>query len=65
MLANGEKDTRQQMLIYVLENRYKFTADNPKAKGITEKLLNFIIIDDQRLSVEETVGFRSLLKRLA
>nr|XP_023657625.1 zinc finger BED domain-containing protein 4-like [Paramormyrops kingsleyae] len=64
MLANREKDTRQQTLVDVFQKRNKFTADNPKAKAITEKLLNFIILDDQPLSVVENVGFSSLLEHL-
>ncbi|KAI4872545.1 hypothetical protein NFI96_025157, partial [Prochilodus magdalenae] len=65
VLASRQKDaTTQQTLTEALQKRAKHPAESPKAKGITEKLLNFIILDDQPLSVVENVGFRSLMEHL-
>ena len=58
-LAIGQRDDRshQESLLESFQKQGKLPANNVKAKGITEKLLNFIILDDQLLSVAENTGF--------
>lgn len=65
-LTRGEKEekSRQESLLESFKKQSKLPADNVKAKGITEKLLNFIVLDDQPLSVVENEGFRSLIEHL-
>lgn len=55
---------RQVSLADSFQKLTKLPADNIKAKGITAKLLNFIVLDDQPLSVVENVGFRDLMEHL-
>lgn len=64
-VAMGPKhqSSRQQSLEQSFQTG-KLSPDNAKAKGITEKLLNFIVLDDQPLSVVENEGFRSLIEHL-
>ena len=59
----GQKDdrSRQESLRESFQKQGKLPADN--AKGITEKLLNFIILD-QPLSVVENAEFHSLIEHL-
>ena len=54
-LASRQKDngSRQESLLESFQKQVKLQAENVKAKGITEKLLNFIVLDDQPLSVVE------------
>nr|XP_054592602.1 zinc finger BED domain-containing protein 4-like [Nothobranchius furzeri] len=59
----GEK-RHQESLLESFKKQSKLPADNVKAMGITEKLLNFIVLDDQPLSVVENEGFRSLIEHL-
>ncbi len=40
------------------------TRDNPRAKQITEVLTQFIVLDDQPLSVIDNVGFRRFVNVL-
>ncbi len=40
------------------------TRDNPRAKQITEVLTQFIVLDDQPLSVVDNVGFRRFVNVL-
>ncbi len=65
-LARGQKDerSRQESLLESFQKQSKLPPDNVKAKEITEKLLNFIVLDDQPLSVVENEGFRSLIEHL-
>lgn len=65
-LARGLKDerSRQESLLESFQKQGKLPADNVKAKGITEKLLNFIVLDDQPFQVVENEGFRSLMEHL-
>jgi len=58
-LARGQKEEKshQASLQESLQKQAKLPAGNVKAKAITEKLLNFIILDDQPLSVVENGGF--------
>ncbi|XP_070397996.1 zinc finger BED domain-containing protein 4-like [Nothobranchius furzeri] len=65
-LTRGQKGEKrhQESLLESLKKQSKLPADNVKAMGITEKLLNFIVLDDQPLSVVENEGFRSLNEHL-
>lgn len=45
----------------VFEKARKFSSDGAKAKGITQKMMEFIALDDQPFSVVEDVGFRRLI----
>ena len=56
-LARGAERRRESSGITSFQKQGKLPEDNLKAKGITEKLLNFIILDDQPLSVVENMGF--------
>ncbi|KAG9261302.1 zinc finger BED domain-containing protein 4-like [Astyanax mexicanus] len=56
--------SRQESLLQSFERQGKLSPDNVKAKEITEKVLNFIVLDDQPLSVVENEGFRSLMEYL-
>uniref|UniRef100_A0A8C5LQ09 BED-type domain-containing protein n=1 Tax=Leptobrachium leishanense TaxID=445787 RepID=A0A8C5LQ09_9ANUR len=42
----------------------KFTSDSPKAHEITEKVMEFIALDDQPFSVVEDIGFRRLMQHI-
>lgn len=44
----------------VFEKATKFPSDCAKAKGITQKIMEFIALDDQPFSVIEDMGFRRL-----
>ena len=61
-LAGVQKDERrrQESLLESFQKQGKLPADNIKAK----KLLNFIVLTYQPLSVVENVGFRSLIEHL-
>ena len=65
-LARGQKHerSRQESLLESFQKQGQLPADNVKAKGITKKLLNFIVLDDQLLSVVENAGFRTLIEHL-
>ena len=60
---NSQTDTTGQKTL-ADAFREKVLVDNPKAKGITETILNSIILDDQPLSVMENVRLCSLLEHL-
>ena len=66
LLAVRQKDetSRQGLLLESFGKQSKLPADNVKAKAITGKLLNFIVLDDQPLSVVENEGFCSLMEHL-
>jgi len=48
----------------VFEKARKFPSDGVKAKGITQKIMEFIPLDDQPFSVVEDVGFRRLIEHI-
>ena len=60
--ARGQKDERSRLesLLESFQKQGKLSANNMKA----EKLLNFIVLDDQPLSVVENVGLHSLIEHL-
>ena len=53
-------ELQQQTLETAFQRREKFPKDSPKATKITDKIVEFIVLDDQPLSVVENVGFRRL-----
>ncbi|XP_065109329.1 zinc finger BED domain-containing protein 4-like [Paramisgurnus dabryanus] len=55
---------QQQTLREAIEKREKLAPESNKAKLITEKVTEFIVLDDQPLSVVENVGFRRLMECL-
>ncbi len=48
----------------VFEKARKFPSDGVKAKGITQKIMEFIALDDQPFSVIEDVGFLILIEHI-
>ncbi|XP_052393278.1 zinc finger BED domain-containing protein 4-like [Carassius gibelio] len=64
--AKGKKkdELQQQTLETAFQRRDKFTKDSQKATKITDKIVEFIVLDDQPLSVVENVGFRRLMEHL-
>lgn len=48
----------------VFEKARKFSSDGAKAKGITQKIMEFIALNDQLFSVVQDVGFRRLIKHI-
>ncbi|XP_077315557.1 max-like protein X isoform X1 [Lithobates pipiens] len=42
----------------------KFASDSPKARAITDKIMEFIALDDQPFSVVEDIGFRRLMQHI-
>ncbi len=48
----------------VFEKARKFPSDGVKAKGITQKIMEFIALDDQPFSVIEDVGFHRLIEHI-
>ena len=49
--ARGQKDerSRQESLLDPFQKQVKLPADNVKTKGITEKLLNFTILENDEV----------------
>ncbi|KAL6463619.1 hypothetical protein MHYP_G00280100 [Metynnis hypsauchen] len=60
----GDDKTKQLTVVDALERREKFPANSMKATKITEKVLEFIVLDAQPISVVEDGGFRRLLEHL-
>ncbi len=48
----------------VFEKARTFPSDGVKAKGITQKIMEFIALDDQPFSVVEDVGFCRLIEHI-
>lgn len=48
----------------LFEKTKKFEEDSVKARGITEKVMEFIALDDQPFSVVEDIGFRRLIQHI-
>ncbi len=51
-------------VVDVFEKARMFPSDGVKAKGITQKIMEFIALDDQPFSVVEDVGFRRLIEHI-
>ncbi len=62
--ASSNVNTQQPTLQQTFARREKMTRDNPRAKQITEVLTQFIVLDDQPLSVVDNVGFRRFVNVL-
>ena len=62
--VKGKKkdELQQQTLETAFHRRDKFPKDSQKATKITDKILEFIVLDDQPLSVVENVGFRRVME---
>jgi len=55
---------KQHTLEETFKRREKFPRDSDKAKKITERIVEFIALDDQPIAVVENTGFRRLLELL-
>ena len=64
MAAKKSKTPEQQTLLETIKRREKLPPDSNKAKLITEKLVQFIVLDNQPLLVVENVGFRRLIEHI-
>ncbi|KAI7814064.1 putative zinc finger BED domain-containing protein 4-like [Triplophysa rosa] len=63
--AKRKKDeSKQQTLQKAFQRQEKLHKDNKKSVKITEKVVEFIVLDNQPLSVVENVGFRRLMEHL-
>lgn len=60
----AESTTMQLTLVDALQRREKLPAGSVKATNITEKVMEFIVLDSQHLSVVDNEGFRRLLEHL-
>ena len=60
----AESTTKQLTLVDALQRREKLPAGSVKATNITEKIMEFIVLDSQPLSVVDNEGFRRLLEHL-
>lgn len=56
------KSSTQSLLTDAFEHGQKLARDSARAKGITNKVMEFIALDDQPFSVVEDVGFRRLVE---
>ncbi len=54
----------QPSITDILEKHELYTPDSKKAKDITAKIMEFICIDHQPLSVTEDIGFKRLIAHL-
>ncbi|KAL0181676.1 hypothetical protein M9458_024082, partial [Cirrhinus mrigala] len=55
---------KQPTLPKTLAKRDKFPRDSKKALTLTEKICQFIVLDDQPLSVVSNIGFKRLIEHL-
>ncbi|KAI2648014.1 Zinc finger BED domain-containing protein 4 [Labeo rohita] len=55
---------KQPTLPETLAKRDKFPRDSKKALTLTEKICQFIVLDDQPLSVVSNIGFKRLIEHL-
>ncbi|XP_073470760.1 zinc finger BED domain-containing protein 4-like [Aquarana catesbeiana] len=60
----SSSSTQQPTLQQTFARREKLSRDNPRAVQITEALTQFIILDDQPLSIVENMGFQRFLNVL-
>ncbi|XP_023694530.2 zinc finger BED domain-containing protein 4-like isoform X1 [Paramormyrops kingsleyae] len=60
-----DEESKKQLTLPEAYSRHeKLPNNSPKAAKITEKVLEFIVLDDQPLSVVDNVGFRRLMEYL-
>ncbi|XP_076828944.1 zinc finger BED domain-containing protein 4-like [Brachyhypopomus gauderio] len=62
--AKKKNVSHQQTLLENIQKREKLPPESNKAKLITEKIVEFVVLDDQPLSVVENVGFQRLMEHL-
>ena len=60
----GDNTAQQLTLTDAFQRRNKFPKESLKALAITQKVLEFIVLDAQPMSVVEDEGFRRLLEHL-
>ena len=58
----GDSTAQQLTLADALQRWEKFPTESLKASAITQKVLEFIVLDAQPMSVVEDEGFRCLLE---
>ncbi len=63
-IKRKKDESKQLTLTDAFQRQEKLSNQNPKAVKITEKVLEFIVLDDQPLSVVENTGFRRLMDHL-
>lgn len=59
--SGGDKKTHQQTLLQSLTKQKKYNRDHIRAKGIIQKLMECIALDNQLFSFVEDAGFRRFL----
>ena len=59
----GDSTAQQLTLADALQRWEKFPTESLKASAITQKVLEFIVLDAQPMSVVEDEGFRCLLEK--
>lgn len=64
MSAKKKLVSHQQMLFEPIQKCDKLPPESNKAKLITEKVVDFVVLDDEALSIVENVGFCHLMKHL-
>ncbi len=62
--AKKKSVPQQQTLRETIQKREKLPPDSNKAKLITEKVTEFIVLDDQPFSAVENMGFQRLIEYL-
>ncbi len=62
--TKAESTVKQLTLVDALQRRDKLPAGSVKATNIKEKVMEFIVLDSQPLSVVENEGFRRLVEHL-
>uniref|UniRef100_A0A8C5MY44 BED-type domain-containing protein n=1 Tax=Leptobrachium leishanense TaxID=445787 RepID=A0A8C5MY44_9ANUR len=62
--SNAGRSTQQLTLQETFSRREKMARENPRAVKITEALSQFIVLDDQPLSLVDNMGFRRFINIL-
>ncbi len=63
-IKRKKDESKQLTLTDAFQRQVKLSNQNPKAVKITEKVLEFIVLDDHPLSVVENTGFCRLMDHL-
>lgn len=58
-MLRTKKVLYQQALLETIQKREKLPPESNKAKLITEKIVDFIVLDDHTLSAVENAGFQA------
>lgn len=63
-MLRTKKVLYQQALLETIQKREKLPPESNKAKLITEKIVDFIVLDDHTLYAVENAGFQGLMEHL-